>query len=318
MSEARTTFKRPKYLSQEWFDTRRTIDGGTVFGASECPALMGASAFDTLQDLVVKKINPPVDRNENGATQRGHILEPALIEHCRKEYKAEIEVPEVMFRRSRLVSTLDGLEYRDGNPYRVFEAKTTTMYDLNDPLPESYFWQGQAQLDTTGADSVVFVCLDKRMQIGFWELKPDLSAIEQLQQQAELIGRKIDSNEFISNSDTPFTQAQIANLFPEPEGEIEIGDWALEALELWEVLKSHIGDMQKQEQEIKDKLCNALRDKEFGAVNGKRIISYKRQTRKGGMDIDRLFAEHPEIADLAKTYMKRDSEFRVLRKLSTK
>lgn len=318
MSEARTTFKRPKYLSQEWFDTRRTIDGGTVFGASECPALMGASAFDTLQDLVVKKINPPVERNENAATQRGHILEPALIQHCRNEFNTEIVVPEVMFRRSRLVSTLDGLEYKDNKPFRVFEAKTTTMYDLSDPLPESYFWQGQAQLDTTGADSVVFVCLDKRMQVGFWELKPDLSAIEELQKQAELIGSKIDNNEFISNKDTPFTQAQIANLFPEPHGETEIGEWALEALELWEVLKSHIGDMQKQEQEIKDKLCNALRDSEIGLVNGKRVISYKRQTRKGGMDIDRLLAEHPEIAELAKTYTKRDSEFRVLRKLSSK
>lgn len=318
MSEQRTTFKRPKYLSQEWFDIRRTIDGGTVFGASECPALMGASAFDTLQDLVVKKINPPVDRKENGATQRGHILEPALIDHCRKEFSADIEIPEVMFRRSRLVSTLDGLEYRDGAPYRVFEAKTTTMYDLNDPLPESYFWQGQAQLETTGADSVVFVCLDKRMQIGFWELKPDLSAIEELQKQAELIGSKIDNNEFISNADTPFTQAQIISLFPEPQGEIEIGDWALEAILLWEMLNTNIGLLQAQEQEIKDKLCNALRDKEIATVNGQKVLSFKRQTRKGGTDLQRLFAEHPEIAELAKSYVKKDSEFRVLRKLSIK
>ena len=84
------------------------------------------------------------------------------------------------------------------------------------------------------------------------------------------------------------------------------------------MLNTNIGLLQAQEQEIKDKLCNALRDKEIATVNGQKVLSFKRQTRKGGTDLQRLFAEHPEIAELAKSYVKKDSEFRVLRKLSIK
>ena len=316
MSEERTTFPKPKYRSKEWFDTRRTINGGTVFGASECPALMGVSPFETLQDLVVKKINPPIDRQDNDATRRGHILEPALIDHCRHEYNADVVLPDVMFRRGRLVSTLDGVEYVDGKPRRVFEAKTTTAYALTDPLPQSYFWQGQAQLETTGADYVVFVCLDRYMRVGFWELHPDFQAIEELQTQAEKIGSKIDRNEFVTDKDIPFTAQQIEALFPTPAGEIELDVAILHAIELYEAFKQQGAEVKKQEQEIKDQIANLLRDNEYGTVNGQRVVSYKRQTRKGGIDLDKMLAENPAIAEIAKQYIKQDTQFRVMRILN--
>lgn len=317
MSEGRTTFVKPKYLSDEWFKVRRTIDGGTVFGASECPALMGVSPFDTLEDLVIKKINPQFVQN-NPATLRGHILEPALIDHCRNEYNADIEVPEVMFRRQRLVATLDGVEFEGGKPKRVFEAKTTTAYSVDEPLPASYFWQGQAQLETTGADYVVFVCLDRNMRIGFWELYPDFEAIKELQNQAELIGKKIDSNEYITNRDIPFTSQQIEALFPEPEGEIELDGSFINLIEMWGALKEQSDAVKAQEQEIKNQIANAMRDKEYGIIGGQRVLSYKRQTRKGGVDYEGFIKSNPHLAEALKDFKKPDSEFRVLRRLANK
>ena len=317
MSEERTTFRKPKYLSDEWFKVRRTIDGGTVFGASECPALMGVSPFDTLEDLVIKKINPQINKN-NPATMRGHILEPALIDHCRSQYKAEIEVPEVMFRRQRLVSTLDGVEYAEGKPIRVFEAKTTTAYSIDEPLPASYFWQGQAQLETTGADYVVFVCLDRNMRIGFWELYPDFEAIKELQTQAELIGQKIDSNEYVTNRDIPFTASQIEALFPEPEGEVELDGSFVNLIEMWGALKEQSDTIKQQEQDIKNQIASAMRDKEFAVIGGQRVLSYKRQTRKGGLDYEGFVAANPHLMEQLKEFKKPDSEFRVLRRLASK
>lgn len=317
MSEARTTFPKPKYLSDDWFKLRRTQDGGTVFGASECPALMGCSPFDTLEDLVIKKINPQFVEN-NPATLRGHILEPALIAHCREAYNAEVVVPEVMFRKQRLVSTLDGVEYLDGKPIRVFEAKTTTAYSLDEPLPASYFWQGQAQLDTTGADCVVFVCLDRNMRIGFWELRPDFEAIQQLQKQAEHIGAKIDSNEYITNRDIPLTSQQIEALFPEPSGEIEMDQAFLFLLEAWGALKDQAESIKRDEQDCKNQIASLMRDKEYATLDGQRIVSYKRQTRKGGVDYEAFIKANPHLAKELEGFKKPDAEFRVLRRLANK
>jgi len=318
MNELRTTFKKPKYLSPEWFAHRRTIDGKTVFGASETPALMGVSPFGSLEDMVIKKINPPTENYNTPATMRGHVLEPALLEYSRTSYNTEIVEPDVMFRRGRLVSTLDGLEYKDEKPYRVFEAKTTTMYAIEDGLPQTYFWQGQAQLECTGAVSVVFVVLDRFMRLGFWEMEPDLRAIEELQEQAELIGTKIDNSEYVTNRDIPFTSQQIEALFPEPQGEIELDASVMHLIEMWDALKEQEKAITAETQKYKDQLASLLRDKEIGLVDGQKVLSYKRQTRKGGVDYDGFLKAHPDLAEQAKRFVKPDSSFRVLRKYNTK
>lgn len=315
--EQRTVFPKPKYLSKEWHDVRRTQNGGFVFGASECPALMGVSPFDTLVDLCVKKLNPPVINNENDATRRGHILEPALIDHCRDEFGVEIEVPKVMFRHGRLVATLDGAQWENGKCVRVFEAKTTTAYALSEGIPDTYFWQGQAQLDATGADEVVFVVLDRMMRIGFWEMKPDMTAIGELREQAERIGKRLDNNEIPTDKDIVFSHKQVEALFPHPSGSVELTPEMIDYVTLWATLTEQAKQMQHDADEIKDRIANFLRDAEIGTVGNLPVLSYKEQSRRGGVDYEQLLKNHPELREEAQQYRKPDSHFRVLRRLKT-
>lgn len=311
----RTTYPKPKYLSKEWFDVRRKQNGGFVFGASECPALMGVSPFETLVDLCVKKLVPPTANNSNDATRRGHILEPALIEHCRQEYGVDVWEPTVIFRRGRLVATLDGAQMEGDKCVRVFEAKTTMAYSLNEGIPDTFFWQGQAQLDATGADEVVFVVLDRQMRIGFWEMKPDLTAIGELRAQAELIGQRLDSGEIATAQDIAFTYRQVENLFPFPSGEIELTPQQIDQVVLWSGLTEAAKEMQQKADAAKDVIANFMRDKDIGMVCGSPMLSYKEQSRRGGVDYEQLLKVHPELQEEAKQYRKPDSHFRVLRKL---
>ena len=313
--EQRTTFKKPKYRTKEWFDVRRTQNGGFVFGASECPALMGVSPFDTLVDLCVKKLNPPVTQNENDATKRGHILEPALIAHAEEEYGVKVHVPEVMFRHGRLVATLDGAEMRDGKCARVFEAKTTTAYALNEGIPDTYFWQGQAQLDATGAEQVVFIVLDRNMRIGFWEMQPDNAAIDELRAQAEIVGKRLDNGEIPNATDILFTHKHVESLFPEPVGSVALDKEMQDYVVLWQTLVEGVKQMQADADEIKDRLANFMRNAEIGTADGIPLLSYKAQSRKGGVDYEAFFKAHPELKDEAMQYKKPDTHFRVLRKL---
>ena len=310
---ARRTFPKARYGSIEWLEQRRTQNGGTVFGASEIPALMGVSPWDTLADLVIKKVNPEFSSSSNDATMRGHILEPALMEYARRNY-GEVVLPDVMYQNHRIVATLDGIQFdENGEPLRTVEAKTTTAYALSDPLPITYFWQAQAQMDAVGCDETVVVCLDKYMRLGFWTVPFDKMAVDDMRRQAELIGDKIDRGVIINELDEALTSHQIQLLFPKPEGERELTGDEIMAIDEWRAYKEQLKLVEEAEKIARDRVTYILKDVQVGTYNGQGIISYKRQTRKGSIDIERMLNHHPELSALAAQYRKPDTGFRVLR-----
>lgn len=309
----RRTFPKARYGSEAWLEQRRTQDGGTVFGASEVPALMGVSPYDSLVDLVIKKVNPDFSSSSNDATLRGHILEPSLIEYARRHY-GEIVLPDVMYQRHRIVATLDGIQFADdGTPIRTIEAKTTTAYALSEELPITYFWQAQAQMDAVGCDETVVVALDRYMRLGFWQVSKDDTAIEEMRHQAERIGRKIDEGEIISEIDNALTSKQVELLFPKPKGEKELTPSEIALIAEWRASKDAVQIAKDLEDTLRDRVANMLRDCEIGTFNGQAIITYKRQTRKGSIDVERLLNHHPELSALASEFRKPDTGFRVLR-----
>lgn len=309
----RRTFPKAKYGSIEWLEQRRTQEGGTVFGASEVPALMGASPWDTLADLVIKKVNPDYSSSSNDATQRGHILEPALIEYARRHY-GEVVLPDVMYQNHRIVATLDGLQFdKEGKPVRTIEAKTTTAYALSDAVPMSYWWQAQAQMDAVGCDETVVVCLDKYMRLGFWTVLLDKEAVMKMRLRAEYVGSKIDNGEIIGELDEALSATQIQLLFPKPQGERELTGEEIFAIDEWRAHKEQLKLVEEAEKVARDRVANILRDVEVGTYNGQAIITYKRQSRKGSIDVERMLNHHPELSALASQYRKPDSGFRVLR-----
>ena len=311
----RSVIPKPKYLSPEWHDSRRTQDGRFVFGASETPALMGCDPFRTVVDMCIRKVRPELPSDETPATKRGHILEPVLLEYAGSEYKVEVTKPKVMFRRDRLISTLDGLvQNDDGVPTFVVEAKTTTAYSINEAIPASYFWQVQAQMECVGVDFGVVVCLDRHQHFGFWEVEYDAEAIERLHYRADEIGKILDTDTLHENRDILFTSQQVQNLFPEPAGEVELTADEYALLDLYKHAVEDAKDYEKRAQALKDSIANILRGNEIGNYDGRKVVSYKRQTRKGGFDMNSFTKQEPEMAEqvLAK-YQKPANAFRVLR-----
>jgi cell division ATPase FtsA len=71
--------------------------------------------------------------------------------------------------------------------------------------------------------------------------------------------------------------------------------------------------IEEAEKIARDRVTYILKDVQVGTYNGQGIISYKRQTRKGSIDIERMLNHHPELSALAAQYRKPDTGFRVLR-----
>lgn len=109
-------------------------------------------------------------------------------------------------------------------------------------------------------------------------------------------------------TDLPLTMQQVAALYPKPQGETELPADVLQDIEEWNAVKDAIKDLEAQERRIKDKLADALRDAEFGTVNGARVLSYKAQTSTR-LDTKGLAFAHPEVTDAFMTA----TTYRVLR-----
>jgi hypothetical protein len=67
------------------------------------------------------------------------------------------------------------------------------------------------------------------------------------------------------------------------------------------------------EANARDRVARMLKDVQVGTFNGQAVVSYKRQSRKGSIDIDRMLNHNPELSALASQFRKPDTTYRVLK-----
>lgn len=283
---------RPTYLSPEWHTQRKRDETGKVrFGASDAPVLMNLSKYRNIVDLFISRQSDELPEPPNDVQMRGHLLEPALLQYASNLLEEQIETPDPWFTAGRFVATLDGLTKDE---LVIVEAKSTMQYSSDDKIPESFYWQVQAQLACVPtATYAMVVVLDKRMRFGYWQVFRNEADIARLLDWAEIVGTYFDNNEL--PPDVLMTEHQIKTFYPDPVGELEIGERGFELVQQYKHIKSIREDMDKQEQDLRNEIVNLLGNKEIGTVNGVKVISYK--SRKGSLRLDAklLEAENPEL-----------------------
>jgi putative phage-type endonuclease len=298
---------KPPHGSLEWLQLRhRDARGRVRFGASEAPTLMGVNPYASVTDLAIAKWSPPEVSAPNAAMERGNILEPALVAYAEQVLGQPVTTPEVMWSVGRMMATLDGIT---ADERTIVEAKTTTAYSSDDPLPDSYYWQGIAQLACVPeADRVLFVVLDKRMRLGTWELRRDDVRIAMLLARADEIGEMLDARQL--PDDAPLTESQVKSLYPSPTGTLELPPRAVELAHALNAAKTARQMFEADEQQVRDELAAMLGDADTGTVAGEVVVTFRARKGSTRLDTKRLEAEHP---DLAAAYQVTGSTTRVLR-----
>lgn len=300
-----TLIPKPKHGSLEWLLVRhRDTNGRCIVGASEVSTIMGANPYENVGDLAVRKLLPPEVIEPNDAMRRGNVLEPALIQYASEELGEELHTPEVMFLNDRLISTLDAQGVL--RPELIVEAKTNNYWSHGQQLPDSWFWQAQAQMHCTETDSVHFVVLDRAMRLGMTTVNRHDQMIEAMTRNVEAFCRAIDESRL--PDDVDLTAPQVSALFPKAEGETELDSSALALIAEWGAIKEALKDLEAKEKAVKDSLANMLRESEFGTVDGQRVISFKTQTTKR-FDTKAFAEAYPELQAQFTT----QSAYRVLR-----
>jgi hypothetical protein len=292
-------------LLSRWKDD----DGRCVFGASDIPALMGASPYKTRGELFADKVNEPVVQEETAVFRRGNLLEKPLLEEASRILGANIFTPDVIYRDGRLSISLDGVDNAN-QPTVVVEAKTSTRYSVytSDDLPDEWLWQGWAQQAVLQVP-VWFVVLDRDQRISVVQLPDNPQAIDTIQLETSVFGGWVDGDpmdEDINN----FSAAGIARIWKPTPTSIELPtsavDWALQ-LDEARAMAKQAADL---ETKAKDALAQMMLGNEIGTVDGVQLVTWKQQAGRESLDTKQLRADHP---DLLAQYEKQGAPFRVMR-----
>jgi putative phage-type endonuclease len=143
--------------SAEWHALR-----AQHFTASEAPAMMGASKYQTRTDLLTLKktgIAPAVTPSQQFIFDKGHATEAA----ARPLVEAKIgeELYPVVGTLGNLLASMDGATMLGETlfEHKLWNESLVAQVKAEDLAPH-YYWQLEQQLLVSGAERVIFVCSD--------------------------------------------------------------------------------------------------------------------------------------------------------------
>lgn len=193
--------------SPEWHALR-----SNYFTASEAPAMMGASKYQTRNDLLAMKktgIVEEVTPQQQAIFDRGHATEE-LARPLVEEMLGE-ELYPIVGTSGNLLASMDGATMLGDTlfEHKLWNQKVVEQIRVGELEPH-YYWQLEQQLYVSGAEKVIFVCSDgtktnfehleyypvagRREQLvaGWAQFEEDLGSFEVKEAKVEIIGAAPD------------------------------------------------------------------------------------------------------------------------------
>ncbi len=143
--------------SAEWLALR-----AQHFTASEAPAMMGASKYQTRTDLLAAKksgITPDVTPSQQFIFDKGHATE-ALARPLTEALIGE-ELYPIVATDGNLLASMDGATMLGETlfEHKLWNESVVAQVKAGELAPH-YYWQLEQQLLVSGAERVIFVCSD--------------------------------------------------------------------------------------------------------------------------------------------------------------
>ncbi|MHA4979006.1 YqaJ viral recombinase family protein [Pseudomonas extremorientalis] len=130
--------------------------------ASEAPAMMGASKYQSRTDLLIAKktgITPDVTPSQQFVFDKGHATE-ALARPLTEALIGE-ELYPIVATEGNLLASMDGATMLGETlfEHKLWNESVVAQVKAGDLAPR-YYWQLEQQLLVSGAERVIFVCSD--------------------------------------------------------------------------------------------------------------------------------------------------------------
>ena len=143
--------------SPEWLALR-----GRFFTASEAPAMMGVSKYQSRTELLALKntgIAPEVSASTQYIFDKGHAAEAAA--RVILESAIDEDLFPVVGSEGELLASMDGMDMMESVlfEHKLWSEPLAAQVRAGD-LEAHYYWQLEQQLLVSGAEKVIFVCSD--------------------------------------------------------------------------------------------------------------------------------------------------------------
>lgn len=308
-----------QWTRDDWLAWRREGVGG-----SDVAAVAGLSPWATPLSVWLDKTGRGVETAETEPMRWGNLLEgivtdefeieTGLYVHHRQTLAIDVEHP---WRRC----TLDGLA-ADRPPtassstglYEGVVQVKTTRHGAWETLPDQYALQVTWEMGVTGLERAWVPTLHHGNAFRIYEVDFDAATFDLLAAMVDRFWRDhVETDVAPAPDGEAATTSALRDAFtPGTAGELEADrDLAELLLELQDRR-----DNVKRAQAAVDLVENAVRlalgtaDADALTVDGVPVVTWKTQTRRGGIDAKALEADLPEVAE---KYRKNDSTSRVLR-----
>lgn len=145
--------------SREWLGLR-----AQHHTASEAPAMMGASRYQTRDQLLRQKatgITQEVDGHTQALFDRGHATEAAARLLLEQDLGEELYPVTALDDAGRLLASFDGItmDGATGFEHKLFNERLAVQVRAGDLEPH-YYWQLEQQILVGGLEKVIFVTSD--------------------------------------------------------------------------------------------------------------------------------------------------------------
>lgn len=286
-----------------WLEWRRQ-----GVGASEIAVLCGLSPFASPWSLYLTKRGeiPEEDLSGNPMVELGRRAEGMLGDWFRDATglhiigeQTQVAHPEVDWQHA----TLDGY---------VVESPTSTIDDALgvaeikvtgdgewDEVPDHYACQVQWQMHVTGLGHAWLPVLHRHSgAFRVYEMERDDGVIAELVRLAGDFWQRIQSGTPPPIDGSAASTTALRAAYPQDDGEeVEVSAVLVEA---WRIAKGRVDAAKLGLDAAENELKVALGDAAYGVVDGQRLASWRSQDRTG-IDLARLKADHPDLAEMYRT-----------------
>lgn len=257
-----------------WLRVRQELQR-TYYSASSAGALLGVHPFVSLGDVAVTHLRPELitEDKQSAAAERGHYLEPALLNWLADKVGVAIAPPRFMYADNSFACTPDGefVGSTDTQP----EAKTYRYFlDDGEVLP---YWRAQAVAICAarpGLETVLFVVLDGALRLHQIEVRPFPGEVDELVSRAERFLAFVGMGVVPDEAD--LSEQNVKALWPDPvpAKAVEADEDTAEAAVTWMQMRRARLDAKDEEDRLRNRLAGYLRDAEVLTIGGEPTVLY--------------------------------------------
>ena len=290
----------------------------TAIGSSDMAAILGLSRWKGPIDVWLEKtdrVGVPDDSETSPAAAAGKLLESGVMDWAQQSLGPMERQARVVHPSAPLASTVDGVVLADGRPV---EAKTAGIVRSRgadawgehgtDEIPQDYIVQCMVHIAVTGSDLCHVPALIGGRGFLMYVVKRDDALVHVIEDTAgEFWDKYVKTDTRPPHLEGPKLET-VQRMIRVPKKVIEIGQ---DFLRNWLDKREALRQAEEAEKAAKVDLIASMMDaEETEAIHGLGRVSYREQSRDGGVDVSRLRSEWPDVYAAIK---KPATTYRVLR-----